>query len=602
MFTLRASSRLTRARARATFASASTAVDASAVLEAARARRAELAPIDRDGGKTAVSSARTMEELCAAVREVKALSAHAAVTAVARAASFASEKTSIFDADADDVEAKLVQALLADIDGLSVHVMARLLHSAHQSGFEAPVAELINSATARIEREGDGVSLRALSSVLWGVSNVFKRRRGNDAELRASLTAFAAAASASATRLFTTFRANGSEHAGGEMCATLKHLLEIHKIIYGDAKALPRSAVEAILKAAARNADALTPTQTSYILHDVIEAQAADALTVDIVQSLTNAIVLDDETTTLSALAGLSWSYAKLDALDRELVSIEHVSVVHDAMRKRLLRPISQRDDANKSRDVAITLYAIARLGRTHPGFDDADFHSAAHEKILSELPELSQRALCMIAWSLNRMRPTDSEYSLHAHFMESVSNAIRRSVHAFSPKELAPTMYSLVSLRCTNPKLFVLARDIFINNVDAYAVVPQNMTLMLWSFATCEMDIGKEALQNVMRAFIANASAASAQETRTIIQSFARLHLTFDGHERDLDNIVRVLNAVVDDHLDEYTHAECQVIAWALLSMRLQASEKLLERVGVESVANDVGNIEYVVHKPLEI
>ena len=86
MFTLRASSRLARARARATFASASTAVDASAVLEAARARRAELAPIDRDGGKTAVSSARTMEELCAAVREVKALSAHAAVTAVARAA------------------------------------------------------------------------------------------------------------------------------------------------------------------------------------------------------------------------------------------------------------------------------------------------------------------------------------------------------------------------------------------------------------------------------------------------------------------------------------------------------------------------------------
>jgi hypothetical protein len=32
---------------------------------------------------------------------------------------------------------------------------------------------------------------------------------------------------------------------------------------------------------------------------------------------------------------------------------------------------------------------------------------------------------------------------------------------------------------------------------------------------------------------------------------------------------------------------------------MNVQASEALLERVGVESVSNDAGDVEYVVHKP---
>ena len=546
-----------------------------------------------------------MEELYARVREVKALSAHAAVTAVGRAASFVSHRSSLFrgagDDSEDDVRAKLVQALLTDVDGLSVHALARLLHSSDRSGFDAPVAELVESATKRIEREGDSVSVQALSNLLWAVSNWFKRRGLDDDELRVLLTAFTASASESATRLFATFRAHGKEHAGGEICAMLKHLLEIHKTIFGSTwrEALPRGAVHAILEAATRNADALTPTQISYVLHDVIEAQVADALTADVMRTLTESMVIDDETTALAALAALSWSYAKIDALDRGLISVEHMSEVHNAMRARLLA----HKNANVSRDVAMTLYAIARLGRTHPGFDDTEFHRVAHAEILRELPGLNQHALCMIAWSLNRMRPSESEYVVHAHFMESVSNAIRRNVHAFSPKELAPTMHALVSLQCTNPKLFTLARDIFIDNIDAYAAVPQNLTLMLWSFATCEVDIEKEALQNVMRAFIANAATtASAQETRTIIRSLARLRLTFDGHERDLDNITRVLSAIVDDHLDQYTHADCQIIAWALLSMRLQASDKLLERVGVESVANDVGAIEYVVHKPIEI
>ena len=46
----------------------------------------------------------------------------------------------------------------------------------------------------------------------------------------------------------------------------------------------------------------------------------------------------------------------------------------------------------------------------------------------------------------------------------------------------------------------------------------------------------------------------------------------------------------------------DCEVLAWSLLALRVPASERLLERVGVESVANDAGDVEYVVHKPIDV
>ena len=204
-----------------------------------------------------------------------------------------------------------------------------------------------------------------------------------------------------------------------------------------------------------------------------------------------------------------------------------------------------------------------------------------------------------MIAWSLNTMRPSEDNAYIHSTFLDALGGAVQRSVHAFAPFELAPTMHALTSLRVTNPKLLELARDRFRADVSGYAEKPQNLTLMLWSFAAAEYDIGEDTSRMAAYAYLDVAPIASALETKTILQSLARLHFVFDEDDARVKNI---LDDVIERYLDEYSEADCEVLAWSLLALRVPASERLLERVGVESVANDAGDVEYVVHKPIDV
>ena len=56
---------------------------------------------------------------------------------------------------------------------------------------------------------------------------------------------------------------------------------------------------------------------------------------------------------------------------------------------------------------------------------------------------------------------------------MRSVA-PLSRSVYAFAPHELAPTMHALASLRLTNPKLIELASKRFRDDLAAYGTKPQ--------------------------------------------------------------------------------------------------------------------------------
>ena len=120
----------------------------------------------------------------------------------------------------------------------------------------------------------------------------------------------------------------------------------------------------------------------------------------------------------------------------------------------------------------------------------------------------------------------------------------------------------------------------------------------MLWSFATTEYDVGKETLLEALDVFLDGFNRASPQESKTIIQSLARLHLTLTD-EADAPALTDQINETIEFHMHEYSKPDCEVLAWSLLQMNVQASEALLERVGVESVSNDAGDVEYVVHKP---
>ena len=124
-------------------------------------------------------------------------------------------------------------------------------------------------------------------------------------------------------------------------------------------------------------------------------------------------------------------------------------------------------------------------------------------------------------------------------------------------------------------------------------------MTLMLWSFAALEYDIGARVLREAMHVFLKVAPDVSALETKTILQSLARLHLVFSDDEHDVDSTRAGINAAIERHIDDYTQSDCEVLAWSLLQMSVPASERLLERVGVESIANDIGDVEFLVRKP---
>ena len=67
-----------------------------------------------------------------------------------------------------------------------------------------------------------------------------------------------------------------------------------------------------------------------------------------------------------------------------------------------------ESDEVLSSRDVAIHLYATARLGPDYIGFRDIDYITAVCKRLFDEVESLNQRAICMILWSINTMRPSE--------------------------------------------------------------------------------------------------------------------------------------------------------------------------------------------------
>ena len=561
------------------------------LLARKRERRRRARAIDRDGGLEAFATARTVDALHRAALETSAVSAAAALAAL-RSVDAADARDAFEGEGGKALAAKLRDAFESASGTMSLRALARAFHDSARARFDAPATTLLRAAVARIEREREAsTAARDVTSAIWGVENYWRRRdvREDSEDMRA-LREFARVASAAAASVFVEWDSAKDKRGAATLCRALKHVIAIHKITR---EPVPMDFIASLVNVASHNAVAFSPMQVSFILHDVVSAKATDILTERVIASFSH-IMQVDESTPFAAVSALLWSYAKMDALKSGLVSTKHTDELHFVTRAKL-----DRGEKVASRDIAMNMYAVARLGAEHVGFADGDYHDVACKTLAKEIDTLNQRALLMIAWSLNTMRPSEDNVYIHSTFLDALGGAVQRSVHAFAPFELAPTMHALTSLRVTNPKLLELARDRFRADVSGYAEKPQNLTLMLWSFAAAEYDIGEDTSRMAAYAYLDVAPIASALETKTILQSLARLHFVFDEDDARVKNI---LDDVIERYLDEYSEADCEVLAWSLLALRVPASERLLERVGVESVANDAGDVEYVVHKPIDV
>ena len=593
------------------------------LLETKRARRGGERPrwtTKSDGTTRAVARAGSVEEVRAIVLEststsaTRGASSAAAVAALSRAAalgraSWAKEKkgrrgaamrdetdaqmttaTTPFEgADGEEFASVLRDSLDREGGSLSARTLAKAFRDAAAVRFDAfPAATLTRAATERFEEETT-LGAGDVTGLIWGVASFYRGRRMDEDEGEA-VAMFASAANRAVIRSFSTERWNpGRDTAqGATLCTALKQLMTVHRMVGGD---VPRDTLDAMLEIAASNARAFSPTQVSFIFHDVVTIDPKALRDADVVAKLTEGMELDEKTP-FSTISALMWCYAKADALLNDVVSKRHIDALYLNTRVKL----ETAPDDCTARDLAMNLYAVARLGPQHVGFADADYHDAICRALHPHLATARPKALVMISWALNNMRPNTDEFFIQSTFLQAVGEAVRHSAYRFAPSELAPTLHALVSLRVNNPKLLETSRSLFRENMLAFAEKTQNLSLMLWSFATTEYDVGKETLLEALDVFLEGFDRASPQEAKTIMQSLARLHLTLTD---EVDALTDKINEAIEFHMHEYSKPDCEVLAWSLLQMNVQASETLLERVGVESVSNDAGDVEYVVHKP---
>lgn len=595
------------------------------LLETKRSRRGGERPrwtTKSDGTTRAVARARSVEEVRAIVLESTSASASAArgaasaaaVAALRRAAALgrasgAMKKGRRGAAMRDETDAGMTLPATATFEGadgeafasvlrdsldreggsLSARTLARAFRDAAAVRFDAfPAATLTRAATERFEEETT-LGAGDVTGLIWGMASFYRGRRMDEDEGEAIAT-FASAANRAVIRSFSTERWNpGRDTAqGATLCTALKQLMTVHRMVGGD---VPRDTLDALLEIAASNAGAFSPTQVSFIFHDVVTIDPKALHDADVVAKLTEGMELDEKTP-FSTISALMWCYAKADALLNGVVSKRHMDALYFNTRVKL----ETAPDDCTARDLAMNLYAVARLGPQHVGFADADYHDAICRALHPHLATARPKALVMISWALNNMRPNTDEFFIQSTFLQAVGEAVRHSAYRFAPSELAPTLHALVSLRVNNPKLLETSRSLFRENMLAFAEKTQNLSLMLWSFATTEYDVGKETLLEALDVFLDGFDRASPQEAKTIIQSLARLHLTLTD---EADDLTHKINEAIEFHMHEYSKPDCEVLAWSLLQMNVQASETLLERVGVESVSNDAGDVEYVVHKP---
>ena len=550
-------------------------------------KRRERATSGHGDAREAIARARSAAELRTAT-EGK-VDGRAAALALERCAK---AKSSVRSVMGEGFVGIASEALRRDARRMSVHAVGGVFHDADVARFDAlPSGELLRAAAERLESERGLVAADAVR-VIWGVANFYKRRGVDSGEVEDAMRAFVRAATEATPRVFDSWDAKRDPRRASTLCRALKHLIEINRMV---GQTPPAATIESLVRVGARNAGSMSPAQVSFILHDVVSAGAMEVLSESLMEAFTSSIDVDlDAPLEFSTVSALLWCYGKMDASRRGLVSRTHLDNMHYATITEL-----ESDGDLLPRDIALNLYATARLGEAHIGFKDAAYHNAAARRLLEGLDGLNKQALCMICWSLNVMRPNEEDAFIWSTFLQAVVEAVKRSVHDFSPHELAPTMHALTSLHAASAKLLELARDQFSADVYEYAANPQNIVLMLWSFAAAEYDVGDVALKNAARAFVDASESASAQELKTALQSLARLHYVFDQDTVALEHARMALEKAIDRVLDEYSQGECEILAWSLLATRVPASERLLERVGVAPVANDAGDVEYIVNDP---
>ena len=178
----------------------------------------------------------------------------------------------------------------------------------------------------------------------------------------------------------------------------------------------------------------------------------------------------------------------------------------------------------------------------------------------------LSTRTICMILWSINTMRPSEDGVHLYDEFLDALSSAALRSVYAFAPHELAPTMHALASLPLTNPKLIC-------SRASAFEMTWPPTGRSLSKYDTHAMVLRRARVRH-RRARVTRGDARLSQsrarreiplETKTILQSLARLGSVFSDDEHDVDSTRAGINAAIERHIDDYTQSDCEVPAWSL-------------------------------------
>ena len=122
-------------------------------------------------------------------------------------------------------------------------------------------------------------------------------------------------------------------------------------------------------------------------------------------------------------------------------------------------------------------------------------------------------------------------------------------------------------------------------------------MTLMLWSFAALEYDIGARVLREAMPPFSKSCQAHGSRQRRffnpspVYTSSLATTSTTLIAHERASTRRSNVTLTTTRNRIARCSRGVCYKCPYP--------RERLLERVGVESIANDIGDVEFLVRKP---
>ena len=212
----------------------------------------------------------------------------------------------------------------------------------------------------------DTLSANDVVGAIWGVVN-FYNRRTMSGDASEAVRWLCRAATAALRRRSAAWDFNGG---GSTLCKALQNTMRCVARAMQCACRCDRGTVNG-----RGERHHLSPRQVSFVLHDAISASITDVFTNEAMEKLTRNMRLED--VEFPAASSLLWSYSKMDAVERGLVSRAHANELHAVSLVKL-----ESDEVLSSRDVAIHLYATARLGPDYIGFRDIDYITAVCKRL----------------------------------------------------------------------------------------------------------------------------------------------------------------------------------------------------------------------------